>query len=80
MGEFEQIEILPGDDIPSEEDAQHRIELITNDMASKIRLIVKMMREDKGEEPGNTELITPEEKEEAIKGEIKPAIIKNFPS
>jgi hypothetical protein len=78
LSEYEQIEILPGDIIPSEEEAEHRIELITRDMASKVQLIVKMMRQDKGEETGDVDEITPEEKEEAVKGEINPQLSKIF--
>lgn len=78
LNDYEQIELLPGDEIPSEQEAEHRIELITQDMASKVRLIVKMMREDKGEDAGDIEDITPEEKEEAVKGEINPHLSKIF--
>lgn len=78
LSEYEQIEILPGDIIPTEEESEERLKLITNDMAAKVRLIVKMMREDKGEEAGDVEEITNEEKEEAIKGEINPQLSKIF--
>jgi len=78
LSEYEQIEILPGDMLPTEEEAEKRLELITNDMAAKVRLIVKMMREDKGEEPGDIEDISTEEKEEAVKGEINPQLSKIF--
>ncbi len=78
LSEYEQIEILPGDALPSEEEAEKRIELITNDMASKVRLIVKMMREDKGEIAGEINQITSEEKEEAVKGEMNPQLLKIF--
>ncbi|TDG36072.1 hypothetical protein EZJ43_10335 [Pedobacter changchengzhani] len=78
LSEYEQIEILPGDELPTEEQAEQRLGLITNDMATKVRLIVKMMREDKGEEPGDLENLTQEEKEEAVKGEINPQLSKIF--
>ncbi|MDX2001811.1 MAG: ATP-binding protein [Chitinophagales bacterium] len=78
LSEYEQIEILPGDTLPTEEEAEKRLELITNDMAAKVRLIVKMMREDKGEEVGDIEDISTEEKEEAVKGEINPQLSKIF--
>jgi len=78
LSEYEQIEILPGDIIPTEEESEERLKLITNDMAAKVRLIVKMMREDKGEEVGDVEEITNEEKEEAVKGEINPQLSKIF--
>ncbi len=78
LNEYEQLEILPGDDLPSEEEAEKRIGLITKDMASKVRLIVKMMREDRGEDGDNEGEITPEEKEQAVKGEINPQLSKIF--
>ncbi len=78
LNEYEQIEILPGDNLPTEAEAEKRIELITNDMASKVRLFVKMMREDKGEIAGEINEITSEEKEEAVKGEINPQLSKIF--
>ncbi|PZX54033.1 ATP-binding protein [Algoriphagus chordae] len=78
LEEFEQIEILPGDILPTEEEVERRLEMITSDMASKVRLIVKMMREDKGEEATDQDDISEEEKEEAIKGEINPTLSKIF--
>lgn len=78
LSEFEQIELLPGDTLPEEEEAETRLELITNDMAAKVKLIVKMMREDKGEDAGDIENITKEEKEVAVKGEINPQLSKIF--
>jgi hypothetical protein len=78
LNEFEQIEILPGDKLPEDEEVEKRLGLITKDMAGKVRLIVKMMREDKGQDAGNTEVITNEEKEEAVKGEINPELSKIF--
>lgn len=78
LSEYEQIELLPGDNLPTEEEAEKRKELITIDMASKVRLIVKMMREDKGEEVGNIGDISNEEKEEAVKGEVNPQLSKIF--
>ncbi|HVI45894.1 MAG TPA: ATP-binding protein [Chitinophaga sp.] len=78
LSEYEQIEILPGDTLPSEEEVEKRLELITKDMATKVRLIVKMMKEDKGEDVGTFEDITKEEKEEAVKGEINPQLSKIF--
>jgi len=78
LNEYEQIEILPGDTLPSEEQAIDRLGLITQDMAEKVKTIVKMMREDKGEEKGDTDDISSEEKEEAVKGEINPQLSKIF--
>jgi hypothetical protein len=78
LSEYEQIEILPGDVLPTAEESEKRLELITNDMAAKVRLIVKMMREDKGEESGDVDDISVQEKEEAIKGEINPQLSKIF--
>jgi hypothetical protein len=78
LSEYEQIEVLPGDAIPPEEVAEKRLELITNDMATKVKLIVKMMREDRGEEAGDIDKISLEEKEQAIKGEINPQLSKIF--
>ena len=78
LSEFAQIEILPGDTLPSEEQSLNRIELITQDMTEKVKLIVKMMREDKGQELGDVGEITSEEKEEAVKGEINPHLSKIF--
>lgn len=78
LNEYEQIEILPGDDLPTEAEAEKRIELITSDMAAKVRLIVKMMREDKGENGDDITDVSIEEKEEAIKGEINPQLSKIF--
>lgn len=78
LSEYEQIELLPGDDLPPEAEAQHRIELITEDMASKVRTIVKMMKEDKGEDVNEFEEVTNEEKEEAVKGEVNPELSKIF--
>ena len=78
LSEFAQIEILPGDNLPSEEQSLNRIELITQDMAEKVKLIIKMMREDKGQDIGDVGEITSEEKEEAVKGEINPHLSKIF--
>jgi hypothetical protein len=78
LNEYEQIEILPGDILPTEDEAERRLELITNDMAAKVRLIVRMMREDKGEAVDVVDEITKDEKEEAIKGEINPQLSKIF--
>tara|TARA_R110002049_G_scaffold68627_1_gene177958 strand:- start:2430 stop:4199 length:1770 start_codon:yes stop_codon:yes gene_type:complete len=80
LEEFEQIEILPGDDLPDEEIALERLKAITDDMTSKIKWIIKMMKEDKGEEVGDSvdDDYTEEEKEEAIKGEKNPNLTKIF--
>ena len=78
LNEYEQIEILPGDTLPTEEEAEKRLALITKDMAAKVKLIVKMMREDKGEDVGDIEDISAIEKEEAVKGEINPQLSKIF--
>jgi len=78
LNEYEQIEILPGDTLPTEEQAVDRLDLITQDMAEKVKTIVKMMREDKGEEKGDIDVISSEEKEEAVKGEINPQLSKIF--
>lgn len=77
LSEFEQLELLPGDSIPLEEEELRRIALITKDMALKVKLIVKMMREDNGLEDDNDE-ISQEEKETAIKGAINPQLSKIF--
>lgn len=80
LDEFEQIEILPGDDLPDEEIALERLKAITDDMTSKIKWIIKMMKEDKGEEVDDTvdDDYTDDEKEEAIKGEKNPNLTKIF--
>ena len=80
LDEFEQIEILPGDDLPDEEIALERLKAITNDMTSKIKWIIKMMKEDKGEEVDDTvdDDYTEDEKEEAIKGEKNANLTKIF--
>jgi len=78
LSEYEQIELLPGDNLLPEEEAEKRLELITSDMASKVRTIVKMMREDKGEEAGEVDDISSEEKEEAVKGENNKELSKIF--
>ena len=80
LDEFEQIEILPGDDLPDEEIALERLKAITDDMTSKIKWIIKMMKEDKGEEVDDTvdDDYTEDEKEEAIKGEKNPNLTKIF--
>jgi len=78
LSEYEQIEILPGDTLPAEEAVVDRLSLITQDMAEKVKTIVKMMREDKGEEKGDIENISTDEKEEAVKGEINPQLSKIF--
>ncbi|MBO6590022.1 MAG: ATP-binding protein [Muricauda sp.] len=80
LDEFEQIEILPGDDLPDEEIALERLKAITDDMTSKIKWIIKMMKEDKGEEVGDTvdDDYTEDEKEEAIKGEKNANLTKIF--
>lgn len=78
LSEYEQIEILPGDTLPTEEAVVDRLSLITQDMAEKVKTIVKMMREDKGEEKGDIENISTDEKEEAVKGEINPQLSKIF--
>lgn len=77
IGDFEQIEILPGDKLPSEEDALKRLEAISLDMAEKVKLIVKMMREDQGLPPLN-EIPDLNEKERAIKGENNSELKKIF--
>ena len=80
LDEFEQIEILPGDDLPDEEIALERLKAITDDMTSKIKWIIKMMKEDKGEEVDDSadDDYTDDEKEEAIKGEKNPNLTKIF--
>ena len=80
LDEFEQIEILPGDDLPDEEIALERLKAITDDMTSKIKWIIKMMKEDKGEEVDDTvdDDYTEDEKEEAIKGEKNANLTKIF--
>lgn len=78
LNEFEQIEILPGDKLPSEEEASHRLDQITKDMVAKVKIIVKMMREDNGEEVIEPIDITSEEKEKAVKGEVNPELSKIF--
>jgi len=80
LDEFEQIEILPGDDLPNEEIALERLKAITDDMTSKIKWIIKMMKEDKGEEVDDSadDDYTDDEKEEAIKGEKNPNLTKIF--
>ena len=78
LSEFAQIEILPGDTMPSEEQSLNRIELITQDMTEKVKLIVRMMREDKGQVVEEVGEISSEEKEEAVKGEINPHLSKIF--
>lgn len=78
LNEYEQIEILPGDHLPTELEAERRINLITSDMAAKVKLIVKMMREDRGEDGDDVSDVSTEEKEEAIKGEINPQLSKIF--
>ena len=78
LSSFEQIEILPGDSEPAEEIALKRLELITIDMAEKVKIIVKMMREDKGESAEGIEGISDKEKELAVKGELNPELSKIF--
>lgn len=78
LEEFEQLEILPGDDLPDEQESLERLRVITDDMAEKIRLIVRMMKEDKGEDVGDDDEISDEEKEEAIKGEKNENLTKIF--
>lgn len=79
LEEFEQIEILPGDDLPDEEIALERLKSITDDMTSKIKWIIKMMKEDKGEEVDDVDDdYTDDEKEEAVKGEKNPNLTKIF--
>ena len=79
LEEFEQIEILPGDDLPDEEVALERLKAITDDMTSKIKWIIKMMKEDKGEEVDDVDDdYTDDEKEEAVKGEKNPNLTKIF--
>ena len=79
LEEFEQIEILPGDDLPDEEIALERLKAITDDMTSKIKWIIKMMKEDKGEEVDDADDdYTDDEKEEAVKGEKNPNLTKIF--
>ena len=79
LEEFEQIEILPGDDLPDEEIALERLKAITDDMTSKIKWIIKMMKEDKGEEVDDVDDdYTEDEKEEAVKGEKNPNLTKIF--
>lgn len=78
LSEFSQIEILPGDILPSEEQSLDRISRITQDMTEKVKVIVRMMREDRGLEVEDESEISNEEKEEAIKGEINPHLSKIF--
>ncbi len=78
LSDFDQIEILPGDTEPSLEESTHRIDQITQDMASRVKIIIKMMRQDKGEDVVEPVEITTEEKERAVKGEINPELSKIF--
>lgn len=78
LKEFEQIEILPGDELPAEDLAIHRLSLISQEMTEKVKTLVRLMREDKGEDGTLISEISSQEREEAIKGEINPQLLKIF--
>lgn len=78
IDEFEPLDLLPGDKLPEEEKSRKRIDSITEDMRAKIKTLVKMMREDKGEDVDEDPVYTDDEKEEAIKGDLNPELTKIF--
>lgn len=78
LEQFDQIELLPGDEELDEDDAARRIESILADMAKKIKVIVRMMRQDKGEPASDDSDPTPAEKEAAVKGQSNLELSKIF--
>jgi hypothetical protein len=77
INDFNQTELLPGDELISEEDALERMSLIKSDMIANLSDFAKMAFEDKGEVIDENNL-TPEQKEYAITGDIKNPNLKKI--
>lgn len=75
---FEQIEILPGDIEPEEEEVKKRLTNLKDDMEKNVTKMAQMLKQDKGETISETNAISKEEKEEAIKGDTNPQTGKIF--
>ncbi|MEM6734566.1 MAG: ATP-binding protein [Bacteroidota bacterium] len=78
IDDFDQIELLPGDEILEDDVIQGRVEMIESDMAEKVKLIAQMAFEDKGQNIDVNDL-SPEELKTALKGgEENPNLKKIF--
>jgi hypothetical protein len=66
--ELEPIELLPGDELPTEEASVGRLREIDKDMTSKVLHMALLIKQDAGEEIDEVKDLTPTEKQEAIKG------------
>lgn len=74
---FNQTELLPGDDLISEEEALARMSLIKSDMMENLSNIAKMAFEDKGESIDEDDL-TDEQKKYALTGDDKNPNLKKI--
>lgn len=78
VDEFEQLEQLPGDVLPTESEALERIQTIKDDMEKNVKVMAAMALNDMGIEKSPTDEFTEDEIELAIKGEKNPSLSKIF--
>ncbi|HMX00940.1 MAG TPA: ATP-binding protein [Cyclobacteriaceae bacterium] len=75
---FEQIDLLPGDEELEEGELKERVLSIKQDMEKKVETMALMLKQDKGEESPTTQSLTEDEKDEAIRGSKNPTASKIF--
>ena len=77
---FEQIDLLPGDQEPQEDEVKRRAASLKSDMEDKVKIMAKLLKQDKGEEivAEETATLTEETKLEAITGKVNPKESKIF--
>lgn len=68
IGDFDQIELLPGDIEPQENVLRQRNDLLDKEMREKAMQMAIQSRQDKGENTPNPEELTPEEILNAVRG------------
>lgn len=75
---FEQIDILPGDEIPTEEVITRRLLELTTDMNNNANVMALLLKQDEGSVEENPQVVSLQEKIQAIKGKDNPSAIKIF--
>lgn len=76
--QFEQLDYLPGDNIPSEEELTERLKVLDTDMENNVKQMALLLRQDAGDESEVVSELTPEQKVEAVKGSDNPNAQKIF--
>ena len=76
--EFEQIDLLPGDETPSTTSLSDRVEALTKDMEKGALQMALLYKQDKGEDVDSVDQLSPEEKDEAVRGGDNPNAKKIF--